>query len=117
MKDLIFPQAGIITSLNVEQALAKVFIPLFKIETTWIPVSTNLLYETKIKATTLERDSHTVYYDSEKISINSTASGPKETSSQETMERIEWGTLKVGNEVVVVFLNGNLNAGRVIARI
>lgn len=116
-KNLIFPQAGIITSLNVSDAKAKVFLPLYKIETSWIPVASNLLYETTVKAISLERDSHTVYNDLEKTSVNSLASGPKETSAQETIERIEWGTLKVGDEVVVVFLNGDLNDGRVIARI
>lgn len=116
MRNFVFPQVGIITSLDAEKALAKVFLPLYKIETGWIPVATNLFYETGVKATSLERDNHTVYSDQEKTSVNVLASGPKETASQETAEKIEWTTLKVGDEVVVVFINGNLNDGRVIAR-
>lgn len=116
MKNPVFPQAGVITSLDVEKARAKVFLPLFKIETSWIPVATNLLYETGVKATGLERDNHTVYSDPEKTTVNSLASGPKETSTRETAEKIEWSTLRVGDEVLLVFLNGDLNEGRVIAR-
>lgn len=116
MKNTAFPQAGIITSLDAGNAKAKVYLPLYKIETGWIPVATNLFYETGVKATGLERDNHTVYSDQEKTSVNTLASGPKETSSQETADKIEWTTLQVGDEVVVVFINGNLNDGRVMAR-
>lgn len=113
---LIFPQAGIITSLVIESARAKVFLPLFKLETGWIPVATTLLYETGVKSTGLERDNHTVYSDADKTVVNAPASGPKETSTQEIAERIEWTTLQAGDEVAVIFLNGDLNDGRVIAR-
>lgn len=116
MSDKYFPQAGIITSLDNIVARAKVFLPLYKIETDWIQVAANLMYETKVKATGLERDNHTVYSDTEKTVVNAPASGPKETASQETMQKIEWGTLSVGDEVAVIFLNGNLNEGRIIAR-
>ncbi|NLI12804.1 MAG: hypothetical protein GX425_09315 [Peptococcaceae bacterium] len=116
MSNLAFPQAGIITSLDAAAGRAKVFLPLYKIETTFIPVASNLLYETGITATGLERDNHTVYSDPDKTVVNPQASGPKETSSQETAEKIEWTTLQVGDEVAVIFLNGNLNDGRVIAR-
>ena len=116
MSNLAFPQAGIITSFDAASCRAKVFLPLFKIETTFIPVASNMLYETGIKSTGLERDNHTVYSNQEKTVINAPASGPKETSSQETAERIEWTTLQVGDEVAVIFLNGNLNDGRIIAR-
>lgn len=117
MNKQVFPQAGVITSLDTAGARAKVFLPLYRIETNWIPVATNLLYETGVKATGLERDNHTVYSDQDKTSVNTVASGPKETSSLETAEKIEWTTLQVGDEVVVVFLNGDINEGRVIARI
>lgn len=120
------PQAGIITSLNKDAGQAKAFLPLFKIETAWIPVATNLLYEEKIemtelKSTGLGRESHTVYTDSAKTTVKDTASGPAATASSETIqsqtiERSEWGTLKVGDEVLVVFLNGDINQGRIIAR-
>lgn len=117
MRDKYFPQAGIITSLDINNAVAKVFLPLYKIETGWIPVATNLLYEANAKATGLERDNHTVYSDTDKTVVNAQASGPKETSTQETIQRIEWGSLTVGDEVAVIFLNGDLNQGRVIARL
>lgn len=127
MSNLAFPQAGIITSLDAPKGKAKVFIPLYKIETAWIPVASNLLYEEKITATTLkstglERAPHTVYAEDEKITVIPTASGAKavaseETINKQTIDKFEWKTLKVGDEVVVVFLNGDINDGRVIARI
>jgi hypothetical protein len=123
---MVYPQAGIITSLDVLIGKAKVFLPLFKIETDWIAVASNLLYEENITAnnlesTGLERDNHNVYADAEKITLKPDASGLKETGSQETIttqtiKNIMWGTLKVGNEVAVIFLNGDINQGRVIAR-
>lgn len=126
MSERMFPQAGIITSLDVSIGKAKVFIPLFKIETDWIAVASNLLYEQKITATKLEssgleRNAHTVYEDPEKNTIKATATGPKatattETISTQTIDNLKWGTLKVGDEVAVIFLNGNINDGRVIAR-
>lgn len=126
MQNRGLPQAGIITSLDRAAGLAKVFLPIFKIETDWIPVATNLLYEeqieaTNIKATQLERNSHTVYEDAEKTTVKASASGPVATAGTESIQRqdikkMTWGTLQVGDEVVVVFLNGDVNQGRVIAR-
>lgn len=120
------PQAGIITSLDRASGLAKVFLPLFKIETSWIPVASNLLYEeqivaTDIEATQLERNSHTVYEDAEKATVKTSATGPVATASVESIQRqdikmMTWGTLQVGDEVAVIFLNGDINQGRVIAR-
>lgn len=126
MQNQGLPQAGIITSLNKSTGLAKVFLPLFKIETDWIPVASNLLYEefivaTNIHSTTLERNSHTVYEDAEKTTVKASATGPVATASTESIQRqdvkkMTWGTLQVGDEVAVIFLNGDVNQGRVIAR-
>ncbi len=126
MSNLVFPQAGIITSLDFSRGKAKVFIPLYKIETSWIPVATNLLYEemvnaTKLVSSQLERAPHTVYADEDKTTVVNTACGAKAVADQEvvgaqTIRRLEWHTLRVGDEVVVVFLNGNINDGRIVAR-
>ncbi|MEW6423183.1 MAG: hypothetical protein AB1523_00305 [Bacillota bacterium] len=118
MNKLAFPQAGIITSLDAGAAKAKVFLPLFKIETGWIPVATNLLYQEQVtmKTPVLTADP-----------LGTIEKPPKESppppdyftainAHAGTAEKISWGTLKVGDEVVVIFLNGDLNEGRVIAR-
>lgn len=115
MSRLAFPQAGIITSLDGESAKAKVFLPLFKIETGWIPVATNLLYQEQV---TMEEPALTADPPGTILrppgdpaisftSISATAG---------TASRMNWGTLQVGDEVAVIFLNGDLNQGRVIAR-
>lgn len=115
MSKLAFPQAGIITSLDPGAAKAKVFLPLFKIETGWIPVATNLLYEEQVtmEDPVLTADPPGLIDrppgdpDITFLSVNATAG---------TASRINWGTLQVGDEVAVIFLNGDLNQGRVIAR-
>jgi len=115
MSKLAFPQAGIITSLDSGTARAKVFLPLFKIETAWIPVATNLLYESQV---TMEEPVLTA---DPPGSIQRPPGDPAISftavnATAGTVEKLNWGTLKVGDEVAVIFLNGNLNEGRVIAR-
>lgn len=109
--NLMFPQAGIITSLDVAGAKAKVLLPIFGIETPWIPVAANLLYETQadILELAIERGAIAPPGDSpiEFTSINAQGG---------SAGKIAWGTLKVGDEVAVIFLNGDINSGRVIAR-
>lgn len=73
------PQAGIVTSLDIQNRRAKVFLPLFNIETDWIAVAKNIIYSL----------------------VNIVG---------------EVDILTVGDEVAVIFLNGDLNDGRVIAR-
>lgn len=119
-------QAGIITSLNKSAGQAKVFLPLFKIETAWIPIASNLLYEEEIAAENIEstglgRSPHTVYSDPDKTTAKDTASGAAATASAETIQnqtiqKMVWGSLQVGDEVAVIFMNGDVNQGRVIAR-
>ncbi|AEG60011.1 hypothetical protein [Desulforamulus ruminis] len=118
--EFMFPQAGVITSLNGREA--RVYLPLFKMETGWVRVATNLLYE---KAVTMSQGG-----------VNSVSTGggqiirpPGEPTIEFTemttggcsfatgsCTEIQFGTLQVGDEVVIVFLNGNINDGRVIAR-
>lgn len=122
-KKLMFPQAGIITSLradpdNGKRKEAKVYIPLFKLETDWIRVSANLVYEENVSFNTpvITADpsgtikhppvdnppAPTLFYE-----INGQAG---------TAAKISWETLKVGDEVITFFLNGDPNQGVVIAR-
>lgn len=112
---LATPQAGIITSLDPVAARAKVFLPLFKIETGWIPVATNLLYEVQV---TVE---HPVLTADPPGLIDRPPGDPdisftSITATAGTASRMNWGTLQVGDEVAVIFLSGDLNQGRVIAR-
>jgi phage baseplate assembly protein gpV len=116
---LSFPQAGIITSLDARKARAKVHIPLLGLETGWIPVATGLFYEERVQM--------------EGPVITADPSGTIERPPKEdppppytftringqagTVERLSYGTLRVGDEVVVVFLNGDINSGVVIARL
>lgn len=44
----VFPQAGIITAFKETTAEAKVYIPLFTLETEWVPVNTVLLSEINV---------------------------------------------------------------------
>ncbi|SHN73124.1 hypothetical protein [Desulfitobacterium chlororespirans] len=88
MQKLICPQLGILTSLSGNTA--KVYLPLFKIETGWIRVSSNLLYEKEVQLT-----------------------GQPESFS---FNEMVYNTLKVGDEVLVVFANGDINQGIVALR-
>lgn len=39
----MFPQPGIVTSYDETNGLAKVFLPLYKLETDWIPIAKHLI--------------------------------------------------------------------------
>lgn len=122
MAHLTFPQAGIITSLDIQKGQAKVFIPLLGVETSWIPVATGLLYETKAKVTSISTSNVQATNGNVSAPIPCPGSFSSWTANQlsapnGTIERVDWGTLKVGDEVVVVFLNGDINSGVVIARL
>lgn len=132
MSNLAFPQAGIITSLDTARAKAKVLIPLYKIETSWIPVATNLLYDLRNRLTGIQvvsPEASTVQAEMGTVDAPASCPGTFGTWQAQTMtatqasapsgslDRIDYGTLQVGDEVVVVFINGNINDGRVIARI
>lgn len=127
-----FPQAGIITGLNADEALAKVHIPLLGIETNWIPVATGILYEVQVNFTEIGFDSPQmtdISVSSGKVSAppmcpgifssltSSQVTGSAVSSPSGAAQRVDWGTLKVGDEVLVVFLNGDINAGVVAARL
>lgn len=119
-----FPQAGIITSLNIDEALAKVHIPLLNVETDWIQVSTNLLFEEDAQAEQLELTEmridplNKLGVDEPHPGIGHTfALGHSGTVQSISLRRVTYGTLKVGDEVLVVFLNGDINAGVVAARL
>jgi len=120
------PQAGIITSLNATERRAKIFLPLFKIETNWIPVASNLLYDTTVGLQQVGLDA---------IGASEVQAGPGEVDGASftaweataasassaaaaagSVSRINYGSLQVGDEVAVIFLNGDINQGRVIAR-
>ncbi len=131
MKNTGLPQAGIITTLDTANSRAKVFLPLFKIETDWIPVASNLLYETSVNMQEVSMD--TVSASTVQASAGTVGAGEfcpgsfsswaaEEMSadlldiSSASINNITYGSMKVGDEVVVVFLNGDVNQGRVIAR-
>ncbi|HWP96403.1 MAG TPA: hypothetical protein VN426_06100 [Syntrophomonadaceae bacterium] len=131
MNNTGFPQAGIISSLDTAGRRAKVFLPLFKIETGWIPVASNLLYETQVSlhqiqinspaATTVEASSGTVDAPASCPGTFATWAAAALNADQVnapsgSVGRVDYGTLKVGDEVAVIFLNGDVNQGRVIAR-
>jgi len=118
MNKAAYPQAGIITSLDIAGARAKVHLPLFGIETSWIPMASGMIYEEQVTMETpvLTADpSGTIEKPPKEdppppdlfTAINAQAG---------SAAKLTWGTLKVGDEVVVVFLNGDLNEGRIIAR-
>ncbi|WCK55434.1 hypothetical protein PP175_05645 [Aneurinibacillus sp. Ricciae_BoGa-3] len=115
MENMMFPQTGILSSLDVDKAEAKVAIPLFNMETDWCPVATHLLYQTNVEENTVEADNPTIYSDSEKTSV--TISGAKEIETKVTLQKEKYGTLKVGDEVLVIFLNGNIHWPIVAARL
>jgi len=131
MQNQGLPQAGIITSLDRAAGQAKVFLPLFKLETAWIPVASNLLYDTQVSmqqikfnspaATGIEATGGTVDAPASCPGTftswgAATLSAAQATAPSGSVGRIDYGTLQVGDEVVVVFLNGDINQGRVIAR-
>jgi len=119
MAPLTFPQAGIVTTLDTQKGQAKVFIPLLGVETGWIPVATGLLYEEKIEMTTpvITADPSGTIERPPKEEPPPPYTFTKINGQAGTVERINYGTLKVGDEVVVVFLNGDINSGVVIARL
>jgi hypothetical protein len=110
-----FPQAGILTSLNKEEAMAKVMIPLLQHETEWCPVVTNLLYEKEIEEENIESDDPTIYANIPKTVV--VVSGPKGTESKRKVQREKYGTLQVGDEVLVIFLNGDIHQPVVAGRL
>jgi hypothetical protein len=131
MSNLAFPQAGILTSLDAAAGKAKVMIPLYKIETSWIPVASNLLYDTQVNmqqiqvnspaATGIEATGGTVDAPASCPGTftswgAATLSAVQATAPSGSVGRMDYGTLKVGDEVAVIFLNGDINDGRVIAR-
>lgn len=85
----LMPQLGVLTSLSGNTA--RVYFPLFKLESGWIRIASNLLYEKEV-----------------------TLAGHPET---ENFSRIGYNTLKVGDEVLVVFANGDINQGIVTVRV
>ncbi|WCK53834.1 hypothetical protein PP175_21330 [Aneurinibacillus sp. Ricciae_BoGa-3] len=102
-----FPQAGILTSLNVDSAEAKVAIPLFNFETDWCPISTHLLYQTDVELSN-------VTLQNVQIGTVSSESGTIESLKA---EKIKFSTLKVGDEVLLTFLNGDIHRPIVVARL
>jgi len=122
-KYLMFPQAGVVTSLrtdpdNSKRKEAKVYIPLFKQETDWIRVSTNLVYEENVSL-----DTPVITADPSGAIQHPPKDNPPAPTlfwaiggQAGTVAKITWATLKVGDEVITVFLNGDLNQGVVIAR-
>ncbi|MDI6711462.1 MAG: hypothetical protein QME76_12410 [Bacillota bacterium] len=106
-------QAGVITALDAAAAKAMVFLPLLKLETGWIPVATNLLFETGVSLQAPVVNSGTIERPPGETSISFT----KISAASGSASGIRYGTLKVGDQVVVIFLNGDLNQGVVIARL
>ncbi|WP_128739138.1 hypothetical protein [Desulfocucumis palustris] len=120
---MMYPQAGIVTSLrtdpdNPDGKEAKVFIPLMKLETDWIRVAANLVYEEKAE---LERPVITAD-PSSTIQHPPKESPPPSTLFTDinghagTVKKVTWGTLRTGDEVIVVFLAGDINQGVIVAR-
>jgi hypothetical protein len=119
-----FPQAGIITSLNMKERKAKTYLPLLGIETDWMPVATNLLFEEEVEGEGLEfmkiriDPMNPLGIDEPHPEIGHTfALGHQGTVKAFALRRIVYGTIKVGDEAVVVFLNGDINNGVVVARL
>ncbi|ADY55141.1 putative phage baseplate assembly protein V [Syntrophobotulus glycolicus DSM 8271] len=83
----MFPQLGVLTSIGGNTA--RVYLPLFKVETGWIRISSNLLYELEV-----------------------TLAG-----QPGTFDKIAYDTLKIGDEVLVVFANGDINQGIITVRV
>ncbi|MED0680591.1 hypothetical protein P4T20_15010 [Aneurinibacillus thermoaerophilus] len=108
-----FPQAGILTSLNLDKAEGKVMIPLLQHETDWCPIAKNLLEEEKIVLQNpvvgsgvmdLPPDAPPIVFEDIK-------------SDEMTAEKIKFGSLSVGDEVLVVFLNGDIHQPVITARL
>lgn len=96
----MFPQSGIMTSLDVPNTQGKAHIPLLNQETDWCPVATNLLYENE-------------------STINLSSPIITETSQYTTLSvsKKEDKTLKVGDEVLIIFLNGDPHSPVISARL
>lgn len=110
-----FPQSGILTSLNAAKAEAKVMIPILQHETEWCPVITNLFYEKNVQETDIESDNFTLYSDI--LQTSAIVSGPKSTEAKRKIQKQEYHTLQVGDEVLVIFLNGDIHQPIVIGRL
>jgi hypothetical protein len=111
-----FPQAGILMALNAEKAEAIVMIPLFNMETDWCPVCKNLLYQEEVK---LEKPVLTADPPS---TIDKPPGTPPDTfvavnATAGTIQKETYGSLKVGDEVLVVFLNGDIHQPVVAGRL
>lgn len=120
---LMFPQAGIVTSLrtdpdNSNNKEARVYIPLLKLETDWIRVSSNLVYEESVvlEAPVITADPSSTIQHPPKESPPAPTLFFEINGHGGTAAKIKWGSLKVGDEVITVFLNGDVNQGVVIAR-
>ena len=111
-KNLMFPQAGILTSLALDGNMAKVYLPLFKLETGWIRLSTNLLFEKSIKLKTLVITTGTI-----DRSGDTSISYSQIQGESGTIDELSWDTLKIGDEVLVLFVNGDINMGVVTNRL
>jgi hypothetical protein len=110
-----FPQAGILMALNAEKAEAIVMIPLFNMETDWCPVAKNLLYEQTIEESGITSDNPVFYSDKEKTSVVTSAAVGEETKRNITMQK--YGSLQTGDEVLVIFLNGDIHQPVVAGRL
>ncbi len=116
----LFPQAGVISSLNAEKAEAKVWIGLLNFETDWCPVATNLLYEKEVELEGVEIDTirmMDITTTSPEVGSFSLLSSPKGTIEKMRVKNMKFNTLQVGDEVLVVFLNGDPHTPVVTARL
>lgn len=113
-REMTYPQAGVVTSLDRQSGRAKVYLPLFGIETDWIAVATNLLYEERLEVSELRLEP----LNPEGIEDPHPGIGHTfQVAHAGCVARVDFGTLRVGDEVLVLFLNGDLNEGVVFARL
>lgn len=93
MKNENFPQFGIITSLSISDRTAKVYLPLFKIETGYIKIARNI-------PICDETDQYDINIESESLgNIN----GAADLSHKQG--------ISVKSQVVVTFINGDTSNG------
>jgi hypothetical protein len=110
-----FPQAGILTSLNTEKAEGIVMIHLLQHETDWCPIAKNLLYQEKVQESNITFVNPIVYSDEEKTTVVTSGAAGQEESR--TIETQKYNSLQVGDEVLVVFLNGDIHQPIIAARL